>query len=481
MPKVIVKCRYYSSKKSVRDIGGLLRYIATREGVEKFDNSWKTAPASKAQKEIILRFTNTFSASKRLSTYRSYLNAGTKSAASEFISSVLENNPDLLTDKTYMDYIATRPRVERVAGTHGLFTDKDTPISLSQEVENLRKYVGNVFTIIVSLKREDAERLGYNIADRWTDFVRRKIGHIAKAHNIPLHALKWFGAYHNESHHPHIHLMLYSTDEKYPGHIDRDSIHSLRHDLGTHIFADELKNTYEAQTEYRNQINTEALDEIKHLAEMVHTGLAADDVFQLQFVALAKHLQSVSGKKVFGYLPKSVKKQVCDLVDLLAQNANIARMYEMWYQAKCDVHHTYTDTCPVKKPLSQEEAFKPIRNALIREADALGKQLDTMHVQEEIPAKEPPPVAVPADDIHFPAQPSPATSTPPPSAPPAQRPAVSTVRSSLIATSVTSFARSLVQTFCDNYQAQIDSLPTSIDSKLHREIEAKKRGQNLSM
>ena len=489
MPRIIVKCRYYSSEKSVRDIGGMLRYIATREGVEKFGDGWKTAPVSKAQEDLIRRFTNTIKQCKRLPEHQSYLQARTKGAASEFISAVLENYPEMLSEKTYLDYIATRPRVERVEGTHGLFTDKDVPINLDDAATKVRDHKGNVYTVIVSLKREDAERLGYNIADQWMKFVRMKIGDIASAHNIPMHALKWYGAYHNESHHPHIHLMLYSTDEKYPGYIDRKGIDSLRHKLGTHIFKDELSNTYDLQTEYRNKINADALDRIEILAEKIRTGIAMNNEFVLQFVALAKRLQSVSGKKVYGYLPKSVKKQVCDLVDLLERDEDIAQMYELWYQAKCDVYHTYTDNDPIKKPLSQEEAFKPIRNAMIREADELGVLLGSWDEEEEKPATTESDTSqkdvVSGETTASAPKPTP-NPTPTPithSSSPASHGEVrvNMTRAGIIATSVARFGKNLSQTFRNNFYAQVDKMPMSVDSRLMREIEAKKKGQNLSM
>lgn len=96
--------------------------------------------------------------------------------------------------------LATRPRVERIEGTHGLFSDHDVALDLYEESDRLREFDGNVFTVIVSLKREDAERLGYNNAERWRELARSKIDLVAKEHDIPLGSLKWYDAFHNESH-----------------------------------------------------------------------------------------------------------------------------------------------------------------------------------------------------------------------------------------------------------------------------------------
>ena len=465
----------------------MLRYIATREGVEKLGEGWKTAPVSKAQEDLILRFVSSLEKSKRLPEYKSYQQAQTKGAASEFISAVLENYPEMLSEKTYLDYIATRPRAERLEGAHGLFTDEGVPINLEEEAERIRNHNGNVFTVIVSLKRVDAENLGFNNAERWRDLVRSKISIIAKEHGIPLESLKWFGAFHNESHHPHIHLMLYSQSQDAPGYINKKGIDHLRHVFGTSIFHDELKTIYDDQTKVRNTLNASVADEIEELAEKIRTGLVKNGAFVLKFVALAKHLQIVSGKKQYGYLPKSVKREVCDLVDILEQDEDIARMYELWYQAKCAVYNTYTDNNPIKKPLSQEEAFKPIRNALIREADALGRQLAEMECsskEEDTPEErdESDPIDTPpADESARLLRLAPApVSTPSPT--PSTKPPVSHGnRNGRIATSIARFGNSLSKTFRDNFYDQAMRVPSFVDSRLQREIEAKKRGQNLSM
>ncbi|MBO7254485.1 MAG: hypothetical protein J6V36_04195, partial [Clostridia bacterium] len=371
-----MKCKYYSSSKSFRDIGGMLKYIATREGVDQIDDGWKTEPASKLQEDIIMKLCEKHKDCKQLQEYISYSKYKTKGSASEFISAVLENYPHLLSDKTYLDYIATRPRVERIEGKHGLFSSDGVAIDLEKEAENIRNHEGNIFTIIVSLKRHDAERVGYNYAERWRTLVQSRIEDIAKEYKIPAEKLKWFGAFHNEAHHPHIHLMLYSTDKFDKGFITKRGIDNLRHLFGTEIFSDDIDNYYKEQTEYRNTLNSNARDEIISLADKIKKGLIKNDEFVLKFISLAKRLHTVKGKKVYGYLPKNVKEMVCELVDILEKDKNIERAYELWYQAKCAVYSTYTDNPPPKKPLSQEEVFKPIRNAIIKEADELGKLLE---------------------------------------------------------------------------------------------------------
>lgn len=486
MPRIIVKCKYYSSSKSFRDIGGMLKYIATREGVEKLGDGWQAEPVSKAQEELIMKFCEAHKGCIRLQEYGRYASSKTKGAASEFISAVLENYPHLLSDKTYLDYIAARPRVERIGGKHGLFSSDGVAIDLDEEAEKVRQHEGNVFTVIVSLKRHDAERLGYNYAERWRTLVQNRIEDIAKEYKIPPGALKWFGAFHNESHHPHIHLMLYSTDKFEKGFIDKKGIDNLRHLFGTEIFSEDLDNAYKEQTEYRNLLNADARDEISALADKIKNGLADNGEFVIKFVALAKRMQSVTGKKVYGYLPKSVKAMVNELVDLLEKDEDIERIYELWYQAKCAVYGTYTDNPPPKKPLSQEEAFKPIRNAMIKEADELGKILfdldnDPEEQTEETPEESDNDKSSKGGGLSHTSHNTGSNTQTANTAQPKSHSNYTAARNGYIATSITRFGNSLSRIFRDRFDEQAKHAPMGVDSRLKREIEAKKKGQNISM
>jgi len=486
MPRIIVKCRYYASAKSFRDIGGILRYIATREGVDKLGNNWQSEPVSQAQQDLITKFCEAYSGCKRLQEYESYTSSKTKVSASEFISAVLENYPHLLSDKTYLDYIATRPRVERIEGRHGLFTKDGVAIDLDEEAEKLRQHEGNVFTIIVSLKRHDAERLGYNYAERWRTLVQNRIDDIAKEYKIPPDSLKWFGAFHNESHHPHIHLMLYSTDKFEKGFINKKGIDNLRHLFGIEIFSDDLDNYYKEQTEYRNLLNADARDEITALANKIKNGLTDNSEFVLKFVALAKRMQRVSGKKVYGYLPKSVKAMINELVDMLEKDKDIECIYDLWYQAKCAVYSTYTDNPPPKKPLSQEEAFKPIRNSMIKDSDALGKLLSFVDNKYDEPTDERTEEndrdntyknndKVNADNITALNAQNTSTSSN------KSKSSYTSLRNRYISASVLRLGNSLSQIFRERFDEHAKHAPIDVDSRLKQEIEAKKNGQNFYM
>lgn len=467
MPRVIVKCKYYSTAKTKRSLSGLLQYIGTRSGVEKLGDGWKTENASKVQVELLNHFTEACNNCKRLPEYREYINSKTKGVASECISAIIENNPDLLNEKTYLDYIATRPRAERIEGTHGLFSDEGVALDINKEAERLRKHTGNVFTVIVSLKREDAERLGYNNAQRWRDLVRSKIDVIAKEHNISLSSLKWYGAFHNESHHPHIHLMLYSENKEKPGFITNKGIDRLRHLFGTEIFKYELVNIYDEQTKLRNKLNADAKEKLYELAENIKTNLVDNGEFVMKFIALAEKLKTVNGKKMYGYLPKKAKEMVNYLVDLLEKDEDIKKMYELWYEAKCAVYKTYTDNFPPMKPLSSEEAFKPIRNAIIKEADELGKVLSQSESAKKTSSEN--------NNSKQNTQTTNSTTV----SKNAQSHIVT--RNEYIASSITRLGNSISKIFKERFDEQEKNVPIDVDSKLKREIEAKKKGQSISM
>ncbi len=486
MPKVIVKCRYYQTSKSFYDIGGLLKYIGTREGVEKTKDSWLNAPVTKMQERQVQCVVDVCKECKKLEEYRYYLGSKTRDSATEFLSAAYEAYPEIFTVSPYLKYIATRPNAERVEGTHGLFSDEGVALNLQDEADRIRNHNGNIFTVIVSLKRSDAERLGFNHAERWRDFLRYHIDIIAKSHHIPLSTLKWFGAFHNESHHPHIHLMLYSTDKFEKGFIDKKGIDNLRHLFGTEIFSEDLDNYYKEQTEYRNLLNADARDEITALADKIKNGLADNGEFVMKFVALAKRMQSVSGKKVYGYLPKSVKAMVNELVDLLEKDEDIDRIYELWYQAKCAVYATYTDNPPPRKPLSQEEAFKPIRNAMIKEADELGKMLlaldnDPEEHAEDIPEDTDDDKSSKGGGSSHTTNNTTSSTQNTNTAQPKSHSNYTAARNGYIATSITRFGNSLSRIFRDRFDEQAKHASMDVDSRLKREIEAKKKGQNISM
>lgn len=384
MPRIIVKCRYYKNA-SISNLGNLMKYIARREGVDKLPKDQSNLPATDHQQKFITEMINRNNAIRSSTEYKTFMRAQTRGRASELIASAVENNPNLLSTEMYLHYMATRPRAEKVSGGHGLFSYEDS-VDLSKAVSDLENHVGNVYSIIVSLKREDAERLGYNRAGRWRDMIRAHLDEIAQQYNMNVTSMNWYGAFHNESHHPHVHLLLYSTAEKDNSFLTKKGIDNLRRIFGTDVFQDDLREIYDRQTDFRNRLTAEMRAEFKLLIDRVIAGDIIDSTLLVKLEELARRINGCGGKKQYGYLPKGVKLLVDEIVDNLANNEIVSRLYDLWYQAKCSVTATYSDQLPEKVPLSQEKTFKAIRNALVYEATRLGDELK--HIDADHPAFE---------------------------------------------------------------------------------------------
>ncbi|MEG1050142.1 MAG: hypothetical protein RSE24_06335, partial [Oscillospiraceae bacterium] len=134
MARLIFKCRHLKggSKKAVAHRAYLVKYIATRDGVEKISSPRPNWHSTKSQKELITQIIQEFPDSKESLEYEDYLAQPNRENASEFISIALEQSIDKIGDREkYLDYIANRPRVEKI-DTHGLFTGNDAPLVLEQ-------------------------------------------------------------------------------------------------------------------------------------------------------------------------------------------------------------------------------------------------------------------------------------------------------------------------------------------------------------
>lgn len=366
MAKLITKFKYL--KPSARQsIGGYAKYIATREGVEKVDDTFKTDPSTEKQKKLIERILRDFPDSNSMLEYEDYLKEPTLGNASEFITRALEDNAnEALNAKTYADYIATRPRAERF-GSHGLFTDDGIRVKLEDVSRELNEYEGNVWTVIISLRREDAERLGFNSGERWRDMLRTQTEAIAKNFKIPVEDLKWYAAFHNESHHPHVHLMVYSSEQAKP-YLTQKGIMNLRSAFAKDIFADDLLSIYEKQTEHRNALRAQSRDVIAEIVSRINSGAYDNPALEYKLLDLADRLSKTSGKKQYGYLKADVKAIVNGIVSNLAADERISSLYDLWYEQREEVIRTYTEELPERIPLVDNPEFKSIKNMVIQEA-----------------------------------------------------------------------------------------------------------------
>lgn len=366
MARIIFKWRYLKANASGRHSENLIKYIAKRDGVEKIDDSWKSLPATNAQKELIAQLVSDFPDVVNGFEYQDYVKSLTKGAASEFITRTIEDHVDLIGKrKNYVGYIAMRPRVEK-SGSHGLFTDSDVPINLSAVAKEVANHKGVVFTETLSLRREDAVRLGYDRGVAWRNLLRSQAPVMAEAMKIPLTDLKWYAAFHNESHHPHVHIVAYSIGKE--PYMTEQGLHKLKSAFAREMFKQDLLQTYEQQTEYRDALTREGRDAIAKIIEQINVGGYENEAVELMLRKLAEQLANTKGKKVYGYLPQTARNLVNGIVDELSKDERIAALYDLWYEQRDAVIQTYTDHSAERVPLSQNKTFRAIKNAVIREA-----------------------------------------------------------------------------------------------------------------
>ena len=380
MAKLVTKFKYLKPNRKV-SAGGYAKYIATREGVEKIDDTKKFAPATTKQKNLIEKILKDFPDSKDMFEYVDYLEKQNVGSASDFISRVMEDYAyEISGRKAYADYIATRPRAERF-GSHGLFTDDGVQVQLSKVTEELNRHKGNIWTAIISIRREDAERLGFNTGSRWRDMLRTQTESLAKNLKIPMQNLRWYAAFHNESHHPHVHLIAYSTVEN-EGYLTQKGVENLRSSFAKDIFQQDLLCIYERQTEHRDKLRAEARDIVEDLVSKINSEIYISASIQNKLLKLADRLSKTKGKKVYGYLKPDVKALVDSIVEELASDDRIKKLYDLWYEQKENTIRTYTDEMPQRIPLVDNKEFKSIKNAIIKEAMKLNITEDEIEKSE---------------------------------------------------------------------------------------------------
>lgn len=380
MARLVTKFKYLKPNRKV-SAGGYAKYIATREGVEKIDDTKKFAPATVLQKNLIEKILKDFPDSKDMFEYADYIEKQNQGSASDFISRVMEDYAyEISGIKAYAEYIATRPRAERF-GSHGLFTDDGVQVQLSKVTEELDRHKGNIWTAIISIRREDAERLGFNTGSRWRDMLRTQTEALAKNLKIPMENLRWYAAFHNESHHPHVHLIAYSTVEN-EGYLTQKGVENLRSSFAKDIFQQDLLCIYEMQTEHRDKLRAEARDIVEDLVSKINSEIYISASIQNKLLELADRLSKTKGKKVYGYLKPDVKALVDSIVDELANDGRIKKLYDLWYEQKENIIRTYTDEMPDMIPLVNNKEFKSIKNAVIKEALKLNLTEDEIEENE---------------------------------------------------------------------------------------------------
>ena len=369
LSQIIVTSRYLKSgtQKSKNKRRNYTKYIATRETVEVRDQNTidRNDNATKNQKELIDDLLSDFPEAKRYLEYEDFKANPTVENASELISTIIERNADIIGNRqNFVGYMAMRPGVEK-RGSHGLFNEKDEPIILNQAANEIAEHKGNVWSHVVSLRREDAVRLGFDNSDAWRELVKRHISDIAKAQNIPLCDLKWYAAYHDTTHHPHIHLLVYSTNPK-QGFLTKAGIDKVRSVFANDIFHDDLQSIYQEQTVSRDELKAVSKNEFESIVNMIASNDHTDPQLEELIRKLYIQLQNVKGKKVYGYLPMEIKETVNKIFSELAKDENIQQLYEKWCGLERLKYKTYTQKETELPKLADNKVFQPVRNMIIR-------------------------------------------------------------------------------------------------------------------
>ena len=361
MAKLILKSPYI---KSTGGASGYLKYIATRERVEIIPDD---RPPTRKQEQLITKLVKDFPEVKELYEYGDYMDKPTKANASAFITLALESNWDALHESDqYMKYIATRPRAERL-GEHGLFGDDDS-VSLDAAMNDMENYTGNVWTHIISLKREDAARLGFDNASAWRDLLRAHRNDIAAAMKIPPNDFRWYAAFHDEGDHPHIHMMAWSAKSG-QAYLSKDGIRQIKSALTNHIFQNEMLHLYEQKSVSRDELVREARKAMLEMVRTMKEGICDHPDAERLMLELALQLETVKVKKSYGYLQKPQKKLVDRIVDEMERLPSVRKCYEQWQILQGKVDAYYHDRKPKRIPLSQQKEFRSIKNAVIKEVE----------------------------------------------------------------------------------------------------------------
>ena len=358
-----------------------MKYIATREGVEVLTG---TGPATEKQKEMVSKLLKDFPDVRDSFEYEDYKQAPTLHTASALISAALDSHmQNLQSENGYLRYIATRPGAEK-HGAHGLFGREDNA-NLNAAMRDLTAHDGNVWTIIYSLHREDAERLGYNNAAAWRKLLISQQNKFSEAFHIPVSALHWYAAYHDADTHPHIHMMLWTDQETV---LKRDAVVKLRSAMTNSIFQAELENLYIRKDAAYKDVSEAAREVMRELVDRMESVSEPPAAIQQKLLELATELRTVGGKKQYGYLKKPLKDKVDSIVDELEKLPEVAAYYFVWNGLRDTLEGYYKNRPRQHNPLSQQKEFRAIKNAIIQEAERLRQQMEQKSSQDEEPSAE---------------------------------------------------------------------------------------------
>ena len=393
MAKLIFISPYLKGNRNSAQLANHVRYISTRDGVQTLNDGAKNLPPTKKQEEYIQKLTKKFSEAKLLPEYDEYVSEPSRYTASEFIEQTEEiyslYSFDLDERENFIGYIANRPGVKKL-NEHGLWNaDGQVPV-MQTAMDEVSHHEGNVWRPVISLPREDAERLGYDRVEAWQNLIKSSLIDIAEGYKIKPDHLRWYAAMHMKEKHIHVHMVIFSTDPK-EGYLTKQGIKQIKSALVRQVYKDDLLNVYQEQTAHRDQLQENALEVMESLIQKMQDGEISNPKLELLITELTERLQNYSGKKVYGYLPPATKRIVDAIVDELASDERVAEAYSLWQDMRDEVFSFYSKAKPARVPLSQQKEFKPVRNMVIREVVQVMEQQTTLESAPPTPERRSPP------------------------------------------------------------------------------------------
>ncbi|MDE6788340.1 MAG: relaxase MobL, partial [Ruminococcus sp.] len=306
-----------------------------------------------------------------------YLRKGSKKNLKNYVKYIATREGVVQTfneRENYVGYLANRPN------SHGLFSQTDAPINLNKVAKEISEHNGNVWTHVVSLRRDDAQKMGYDNLKAWRDLVIRQIPNIAKNQKIDLKNLQWYAAFHDKKTNPHVHIIVYSTNER-EGFLTNHGIEKIRSGFANDIYAGELHHLYEQQTDLRNLLKKESEQLMKQLAKDISQNNNFDAKLINLISKLHEQLAASKGKKVYGYLKSDVKKTVDEIFVKLASNESIKKMYELWCEMEQQKHDVYSSAKVQFPKLVDNKEFKSVKNMIIQTVMQMNFQVPEIEVE----------------------------------------------------------------------------------------------------
>ena len=364
MPRIIVTSRYLKSGNK-KNISNYVKYIATRPGSVTKDISNENKQVTEKQKELIETMLKDFPDSQTMYEYDDYVSNPNQNSASAFISEVIERYSDRMDSmRNYISYLANRPGAVK-HGKHALFSQEDKEIELNKVAKEIAEHKGNVWTHVVSLRREDAEKMGYTDLNSWRELILRNIPVIAKQSKIDLKNLQWYAAFHDKETNPHVHIVVYSTNVR-EGFLTKTGIEKIRSAFANDIYHDELYSLYGQQNSLRNELKKESEELMSSLSFISKDDFEmSQEVIQL-VSKLSAQLNEHRGKKYYAFLKPQVKQTVDEIFLRLADNEKIKKMYELWCELEQKKHDTYSSAKITFPPLTDSVQFKSVKNMIIK-------------------------------------------------------------------------------------------------------------------